>query len=89
MLFALVCEDKQDSESLRKATRDAHLSYIANFDVKLAGPMLSDDGETMIGSIILVDVADMGAAQAFAAEDPYALAGLFENVSIRRFKQVI
>ena len=54
MLYALICEDKADSEELRKATRADHLAYIGNFDVKLAGPMISDDGEHMIGSIIFI-----------------------------------
>ncbi|MFT7653201.1 MAG: hypothetical protein ACI9UU_002311 [Candidatus Azotimanducaceae bacterium] len=89
MLFAIICEDKADSEDLRKATRDAHLGYIGSFDVRLAGPMLSDDGSTMIGSIILLEAADLSGAQDFAASDPYKLAGLFANVSIRPFRQVI
>ncbi|MGK0224824.1 MAG: hypothetical protein ACI9ON_004081 [Limisphaerales bacterium] len=89
MLFAIICEDQADSEDLRKATRDAHLGYIGSFDVRLAGPMLSDDGSTMIGSIILLEAADLSGAQDFAASDPYKLAGLFANVSIRPFRQVI
>jgi uncharacterized protein YciI len=89
MLYALICEDKPDSESLRKATRGDHLEYIGGFDVKLAGPMLSDDGETMIGSIILLEADNLEAAQRFANSDPYQLAGLFDNVKIRPFRQAI
>lgn len=89
MLYAIICEDKADSEPLRKATRDNHLAYIGSFDVRLAGPMLSDDGETMIGSIIMLDAENLAAAQAFAASDPYKLAGLFDNVTIRPFRQAI
>lgn len=89
MLFAIICEDKVDSEDLRKATRDDHLGYISNFAVTLAGPMLSDDGNTMIGSIILLEADSLEDAQAFAASDPYKLAGLFARVSIRPFRQVI
>lgn len=89
MLYALICEDNADSEELRKATRGDHLSYIGGFDVKLAGPMLSDDGETMIGSIILLEADNLQAAQHFAANDPYKLAGLFQNVKIRPFRQAI
>ena len=89
MIFALICEDKADSESLRKATRDDHLAYIAQHDIRLAGPMLSDDGTRMIGSIILLEAESLAQAQAFAAGDPYGLAGLFESVTIRPFRQVI
>ena len=89
MLFAIVCEDKADHEALRKETRADHLAYIGDFDVRLAGPMLSDDGDTMIGSIILLEADDLAAAQDFAASDPYKLAGLFAKVTIRPFRQVI
>jgi uncharacterized protein YciI len=89
LLYVLICEDKPDSEALRKSVRDQHLAYLQDFDVRFAGPMLSDDGATMIGSIIVIDAADRQAAQAFAASDPYGTAGLFESVILRPFRQVI
>ena len=89
MLFALICEDQEGQEELRKATRDAHLAFIAEYDIRLAGPMLSDDGNTMIGSIIVLEADSLASAQQFAAGDPYQLAGLFANVTIRPFRQVI
>ena len=89
MLFAIICQDKPDSEALRKSTRADHLAYIGDFDVRLAGPLLSDDGEVMQGSLIILEAADLGAAQAFAAADPYKAAGLFADVSIRPFRQAI
>ena len=89
MLYVLICEDKPDSEALRKSVRGDHLTYLQNFDVRFAGPMLGDDESTMIGSIIVIDAADRDAANAFAASDPYGAAGLFTNVTIRAFKQVI
>lgn len=89
MLYVLVCEDKPNSEDLRKAVRNEHLAYLQDFDVRFAGPMLADDETTMIGSIIVIEAADRAAADAFAASDPYASSGLFANVSIRPFRQVI
>ena len=89
MLYALICEDKPDSEALRKSVRSQHLEYIQSFDVRFAGPMLADDEATMIGSIIVLDATDRAAADAFAAGDPYGQAGLFDMVTIRPFKQVI
>ncbi|NOX51749.1 MAG: YciI family protein [Gammaproteobacteria bacterium] len=88
MLYVLICDDKADSEGLRKATRDQHLQYIQAFDVRFAGPMLSADESTMVGSIIVLNADDRTAAQAFADADPYALAGLFANVRIQPFRQV-
>ena len=69
MLFVLICEDKPNSEDLRKSVREDHLAYLKDFDVRFAGPMLSDDAETMVGSIIVIDVPDRAAANQFAAAD--------------------
>lgn len=89
MLYVLICDDRADSEGLRKATRDQHLQYIKAFDVRFAGPMLCADESTMVGSIIVLDTDDHATAQAFADSDPYALAGLFANVRIQPFRQVV
>ena len=89
MLYVLICEDKPDSEALRKSVRNDHLAYIRDFDVRFAGPMLDDDETTMIGSVIVIEAADREAAETFAAADPYGTAGLFRAVTIRPFRQVI
>ncbi|GAB4262831.1 MAG: YciI family protein [Pararhodobacter sp.] len=87
-LFALVCTDKADHEPLRKATRDEHLAYLnATGCVTMAGPFL--DNGTMTGSLVVIDVADRAAAEAWAAGDPYAKAGLFAKVRIEEWKKVI
>ena len=39
--------------------------------------------------MLVIDVADRAAAEAFAAADPYAKAGLFESTRVMRWKQVI
>ena len=89
MLYVLICEDKPDSEALRKSVRPQHLDHLQGFDVRFAGPMLADNEETMIGSIIVIDAADKSSAESFAASDPYNQAGLFANVTIRPFRQVV
>lgn len=68
--------------------RPRHLAYIeANkASVRLAGPFLSEDGHAMTGSLIVLDVKDPDAAKRFAAEDPYALGGLFASVDIRPWR---
>ncbi len=88
MFFAISCIDKPDSLSLRMEKRPAHIEYLyANASVvKFAGPYLSEDGETMTGSLIILEADDRAAAEAFAAADPYAQAGLFESVDIRPWK---
>jgi uncharacterized protein YciI len=89
MLYALIARDKAGALDVRKANREAHLAYIDETGVVAqAGPLLDDDGG-MIGSLVILDVADMNAAQAWAAQDPYARAGLFESVEIVAWKKII
>ncbi len=88
MLFAIYCLDKPDSEKLRAANRPAHLDYVAAAGdmVKLGGPLLSDDGAHMVGSLLIVEADSHDDVLAWAQLDPYARAGLFQSVEIRRWK---
>jgi len=88
--FVLVCIDKPGALELRLATRDAHFAYLSEHPgvVRLGGPFLDAEGR-MAGSMLIVELADMAAAEAFAAADPYALAGLFERVDIRAWRATV
>jgi uncharacterized protein YciI len=89
MLYALICRDKPGHLETRKANREAHLAYIAETGVVAqAGPFLDEAGE-MCGSLVVLDVETLDAAQTWAENDPYAKAGLFENVTIQAWKKVI
>ena len=88
MLVALIARDKPGALEIRKANRDAHLAYIeATGVVAQAGPLI-ENGD-MAGSLVILDVADMAAAEAWAEADPYAKAGLFASVELIEWKKVI
>lgn len=86
MLFAIEVKDKPNSLDLRLGTRPAHLEYLKSLGEKLvlAGPFL-DENDKPNGSLVVVKVDGLAAAKEIAAADPYALAGLFENVSVRQW----
>lgn len=89
MKFALIAKDKPGALDLRKANRDAHVAYLKSTEaVVYAGPFLTEAGE-MCGSLIVLDLPDMAAAQAWAKQDPYAKADLFESVELMAWNQVI
>ena len=89
MLIALIARDKPGALQVRKDARDAHLAYINETGVVAqAGPLLDSDGE-MCGSLVILDVADMAAAGQWAADDPYAKAGLFGSVELIPWRKVI
>ncbi|MBF0250446.1 MAG: YciI family protein [Alphaproteobacteria bacterium] len=91
MLFAFFCTDHPNRLDVRLANRPAHVDHLRSQGDKLlfAGPTLADDGETMNGSLVVLDLADRAEAEAFAANDPYARAGLFQSVVIRPWKKVL
>lgn len=87
MLFVIHGTDNPDSLHIRKATRSAHLEYMATFATPVGGPVLNEAGD-MCGSLIILDVEDLQAARAFVVGDPYGAAGLFESVTVQEFKKV-
>jgi uncharacterized protein YciI len=89
MLYAIICLDKPGALEVRKANRDDHLAHIngAEGAIVQAGPFLDAAGE-MCGSLLIYE-GDLAGAQAWAAADPYAAAGLFQGVEIRHWKKVV
>ena len=87
--FAIHCIDKPGSTDLRAATRPEHLNYINAVADRIvaSGPLLGLDGAPM-GSLLIIDFADRKAAIQFAADDPYALAGLFASVAVTAWRKV-
>ncbi len=89
-MFCVMCLDKPDSESLRLENRQAHLEYVMTQDyVEVGGPLMSDDGATMIGSLLLLHTQDRTVAEGFVENDPYNKAGLFRAVEIHRFNHLL
>ena len=90
MLFVITCLDKPNHSHVRAENREDHLGCLDALGSALvtAGPILSDDGETPEGSVLIVEFEDREAAEGFATGDPYNKAGLFERVEIRRWKQI-
>jgi uncharacterized protein len=91
MLYVLFCEDKPDSQTLRLATRNAHLEYVGGKAgmIRTAGPMLSDDGEHMVGSLFIVEADHIDQVRDLHRDDPYTRAGLWSHVVIHPFRQVV
>ena len=89
MRIALITHDRPNHLHVRKENREAHLAYIKKSGVvEMAGPFLDTD-EKMCGSLIILDVKDMAAAESWAENDPYNRAGLFETSTLKIWKKVI
>jgi uncharacterized protein YciI len=83
--------DKAGGLDLRLKTRPQHLDWIQGADIKLmyAGPILADDGETPIGSLIMAEFETVAAARDFQKTDPYNKVGLFDKVTIQPTRKVL
>ena len=88
MLFAIVAYDHPNSLDLRMKTRPLHLEYIKQSGamVKLGGALLTDDGNGMKGSLIVIEAADLAAAKAWSDADPYKRDGVFGKVDVTPFR---
>ena len=89
MAYLIICKDKKNNLNLRLINREKHLKYLESFKSKLlmAGPMVSKTGDPC-GSVIALNFDDKSAIDKFIKNDPYNIAGLFDEVVVHKFKKV-
>jgi uncharacterized protein YciI len=89
MLFAIHALDHDDGLERRLANYDAHKAYLAASEIKtvVSGPLVSDDGETMIGSLFIVEADSRDDVVAFNRADPFAAANVWKSVEIHAFSK--
>jgi hypothetical protein len=89
VLWVIQCEDNDNTAELRAINLDTHPAYLASQKdiIVVCGATLSDDGEQMIGSCFVVAVDSREAAEAFNANDPFAKAGVFKSVNVKRMRK--
>jgi uncharacterized protein len=87
-LFVLHCLDAPGALERRMAARPAHLDYVRaqGSAVRLAGPLTSEDGATILGSLFVLEMDDRAAVDRFVAADPYTAAEVFAQVLVHPFK---
>jgi uncharacterized protein YciI len=90
VLYHILCHDKPGSLQTRLDNREAHLEVVNTLGDRLfaAGPLLNAN-EEMIGSVLIIDFDSDAAAQTFCEQDPYAQAGLFEQVTVTRWRKTL
>jgi uncharacterized protein YciI len=89
MAYVIHTVDKPGSGELRARLRADHIKYLdAHIGVLLAaGALLEDDGSGGHGSLLIVDTDDRSVAEAFIAGDPFSRGGLFEKVTVTRWRK--
>ena len=88
MLFVIIGRDGPEGKTLRPGLRPAHLDHVRRYadagHVRLVGPFT--DGA---GSMLVVEFATQAEAEAMAAADPYRTGGVFAEVEVHPFLQVV
>jgi uncharacterized protein YciI len=91
MEFLCYHRDRPGSLALRDELVEEHWSYMDRYAKELIarGPTLADDGDTPTGSVHILDLPDPAAARAFAFDEPNYQAGVYRDVLLRRWRNVL
>lgn len=89
MLYIIYQVDRPDGAAIRAANRDAHFAYLDEHEdvLVLGGAMLAEDGVTRTGSVLIVNVPSLEAAERLSSNEPFRKAGLFERVEITHMRR--
>lgn len=97
MLYAIIAQDVENSLQARLKARPDHLARLQSLQdegrLLLAGPHpaidSNDPGEAgFSGSLVVAEFDSLEAAQSWADADPYIKAGVYQQVTVKPFKQV-
>src|SRR5512132_14940 len=83
--------DRPGAGTLREELAEAHWSFMDGYAGAMIarGPTLTADRTAATGSMHMVDLPDAAAAREFAFEEPYYRAGVFADVLVRRWRNVL
>ncbi len=86
MLWSVYCLDNPNSAAARDSSIKEHREYLKGKEsmIVVGGPLQSDDGAASVGSQFIVKAESRAEVQAFSDGDPFAKAGVFASVTIRR-----
>jgi hypothetical protein len=79
------------SVTLREQLLEEHWSYMDRRDAEMTarGPALAGDGDTPTGSAHIAGLPDPAAARAFAFDEPGYQAGVYRDVLLRRWRNIL
>ncbi|MER6509036.1 YciI family protein [Nonomuraea sp. NPDC001636] len=91
MEFFCYHRDRPGSGPLRGELGEAHWSYMDRYEAELIarGPTFDRDTDAATGSVHIVDLPDPAAARAFAFDEPNYQAGVYRDVLLRRWRNVL
>lgn len=90
MIFVFHLLDRPGATARREAVRPLHKAYLAQVAdrIAFAGPLLSDDGRSMVGSLLAIDFETREACMRWQQDEPFTKAGLYASVSLHAFENL-
>lgn len=87
MIYAFMLLDRSDAADLRLRVRPEHKKYLAAIGdrIAFAGPLLGEDGSSMVGSLLAIEFAARDDALQWLSGEPFTKAGLYQSVSVYPF----
>jgi uncharacterized protein YciI len=90
MLFSVFTLDNPDAAAKRDTVHGAHVAHLKRakdygVTITVGGPLVSDDGASAIGSLMVLEAPDRASAEKFNRADPFHQNGVWGKVEIRRF----
>lgn len=90
MLFVIHALDKKDGLQTRAKNYRAHRTHLdqaeaEGVEVVSAGPLVAEDGETPIGSLLVLEAKDRATVEAFCERDPYRANGVWDTIQIHAY----
>ena len=88
MYVAAFITDRSGVAQARDEAREAFLEYLrshpthADVVVHHGGPTLADDGESIVGRLIVMEAPSVEEARAFLADSPFARANVFAECHV-------
>ncbi len=91
MDYLFFCRDKPGTVDALDRLAEAHWSFMDGYADRLLarGPSLSEDGAEHAGSLHIVRLATREEAEAFVYREPFHAAGLYAEVMIRSWQDLL
>ncbi|MFL0802186.1 MAG: YciI family protein [Agarilytica sp.] len=98
MIYTIVGEDVPNSLKARMSARPAHIARLQELKTEgrllMAGPFPAIDSEEpgeagFTGSLIVAEFDSLESAKTWADADPYCIAGVYKNVTVKPYKKVL
>ncbi|KAB2366201.1 YciI family protein [Actinomadura montaniterrae] len=91
MEFFCYHRDRRGSMALRRELVEEHWSYMDRYAAEMIarGPTFLSNGETLTGSVHIVDLPDSATARAFAFDEPGYQAGAYRDIMLRRWHNAL